>query len=280
GPQGAATAGHGHADALSITVNSGSRSLFIDPGTCEYVGSERNIFRGTRSHNTLVIDNVDQAEPKGPFAWTKLPTVKADGWISGSSFDLFAGSHDGYCRLASPVIHRRWVFSLKSEFWLVRDLAEGRGEHRLDLFWHFNPELSLSGENPDTFLDANGLAGLRIISQGDAWSRELAAGWWSPVYGIREPMRGLHFGRLVTLPSEFATLIMPFVDGKPQQGELTRLEAESTSESVRAYSYSTSEKEHGIVFTAAQPWSLREWASDAEFVYWGRKNSNAPGSII
>src|SRR3989442_16030087 len=86
GPQGAATAGHGHADALSITVNSGSRSLFIDPGTCEYVGSERNIFRGTRSHNTLVIDNVDQAEPKGPFAWTKLPTVKADGWISGSSF--------------------------------------------------------------------------------------------------------------------------------------------------------------------------------------------------
>src|SRR5438445_3139701 len=272
GPQGAATAGHGHADALSITVNSGSRSLFIDPGTCEYVGSERNIFRGTRSHNTLVIDNADQAEPKGPFAWTKLPTVKADGWISGSSFDLFAGSHDGYCRLASPVIHRRWVFSLKSEFWLVRDRAEGSGQHQLDIFWHLNPELLSRSENPDTFLQPDGMSGLRIITAGDGWSRELAATWWSPVYGIRQPLRALRFGRLATLPSELATLIVPVADGKLRQGELTMIGAESLSESVRAYSYTTPEKEHGIVFAAAKPWSLRDWASDAEFVYWGRRN--------
>jgi len=280
GPQGAATAGHGHADALSITVNSGGRPLLIDPGTCEYVGSERNIFRGTRSHNTLVIDNADQAEPKGPFAWTKLPTVKADGWISGSSFDLFAGSHDGYCRLASPVIHRRWVFSLKSEFWLVRDLAEGRGEHRLDLFWHFNPELSLSGENPDTFLDANGLAGLRIISQGDAWSRELAAGWWSPVYGIKKPAPVLHLSRMATLPAECVTLVIPLVRGNLQPGELTRFEPQSASESVCRYSYSTAEKEHGVIFAVGRPWSSGGWSGDAEFFYWRRNRGGAPWSII
>lgn len=279
GSPGLANAGHGHADALNLTMNSDRCPLLIDPGTYEYVGSERNIFRGTRAHNTLLIDNADQAEPKGPFAWKKLPTVKAEGWINGGSFDLFVGRHDGYCRLASPVIHRRWVFSLKAEFWLVRDVAEGSGQHRLDLFWHLNPELSPDARSTDTFLNPSGLAGLRIISQGDGWSRDLAATWWSPVYGIKEPLRALHFGCLATLPSELATLIVPVADGKPRQGELTRLDGEPLSESVRAYSYTTPERAHGIVF-ATKPWSLRDWGSDAEFFYWGRNRGGRPWSII
>jgi hypothetical protein len=227
-----------------------------------------------------VIDNADQAEPKGPFAWTKLPTVKADGWISGSSFDLFAGSHDGYCRLASPVIHRRWVFSLKSEFWLVRDLAEGRGEHRLDLFWHFNPELSPDAGSPDTFLDAGGLAGMRIIAWGDGWSREFARTWWSPTYGIKKPAPVLHLSRMATLPAECVTLVIPLVRGNLQPGELTRFEPQSASESVCRYSYSTAEKEHGVIFAVGRPWSSGGWGGDAEFFYWRRNRGGAPWSII
>ncbi len=38
GPFGAGAAGHGHADALSITATAGSRELLIDSGTFEYVG--------------------------------------------------------------------------------------------------------------------------------------------------------------------------------------------------------------------------------------------------
>ena len=64
--------------------------------------------------------------------------MQSEGWVTGQTFDLFLGSHDGY----RPVIHRRWVFSLKSRFWVVRDLVVGEGEHVLDLFWHLDPELS------------------------------------------------------------------------------------------------------------------------------------------
>jgi len=69
GHQGAMTAGHGHADALSVCLNSAAQALLIDPGTCEYVGDgpERNLFRGTSFHNTLVIDGVDQSSPKNCF---------------------------------------------------------------------------------------------------------------------------------------------------------------------------------------------------------------------
>ena len=125
GPQGAHTAGHGHADALSLTACSGGQDFLIDSGTLEYVGAEgeRNRFRGTKAHNTLMVADQDQAEPKGPFSWGRLPKVEAEGWIVGQTFDLFAGSHDGYSRLPNAVVHRRFVFSLKSGFWLVRDLA-------------------------------------------------------------------------------------------------------------------------------------------------------------
>jgi hypothetical protein len=280
GPQGAGTAGHGHADALSITVNSDGRSLLIDPGACEYVGPERDIFRGTRSHNTLMVDNADQAEPRGPFAWKKLPSVKADGWVNGSGFDLFVGDHDGYSRLASPVMHRRWVFSLKSEFWLVRDLADGRGQHRLDLYWRLNPELSPEAGSPDTFLDSSGLAGLRIITQGDGWSRELAQGWWSPAYGVKDPLQVLHFSNVAALPSEFVTLIVPVANGVSQIGNLSKLEHNSTSSLVSGYFYNTPEKEHAIVFADGKPWSLGVWASDAEFAYWGRGQNNGFWSTI
>jgi hypothetical protein len=68
-------------------------------------------------------------------------------WITGETFDLFVGSHDGYNRLASPAVHQRWVFALKSGLFLVRDLARGAGEHRLDISWHLGPEMQMHVEN-------------------------------------------------------------------------------------------------------------------------------------
>ncbi len=139
----ALTAGHGHADALSLTVHAEERELLGDPGTYEYVsaGMERDQFRGTAAHNTLQLDGRNQSDPNGPFAWKRLTNAKTENWISGQTFDLFVGSHDGYSQSDNPAIHRRWVFFRKPKFWLVRDLMLGTGKHQLDLRWHLAPEL-------------------------------------------------------------------------------------------------------------------------------------------
>src|SRR5579871_4013702 len=91
GPQGVDSAGHGHADALSVTASYAGRDLLVDLGTFEYVGREdwRDRFRGTGSHNTVMIAGQDQAVCRGPFGWQHLPNVEAEGWIVGKSFDLF-----------------------------------------------------------------------------------------------------------------------------------------------------------------------------------------------
>src|SRR5208283_3574642 len=99
--------------ALSICLQSQGHELLIDPGTFAYAGDgpERDLFRGTAMHNSVQVDGTSQSEPAGPFGWKQFAQTKTEQWIAGKNFDLFIGSHDGYSRLASPVMHRRWVFS-------------------------------------------------------------------------------------------------------------------------------------------------------------------------
>jgi hypothetical protein len=189
GPQGALTAGHGHADALSIQLITNGRPVLIDPGTFCYVCPERDRFRGTAAHNTLQVDGRDQAQPNGPFAWTGMPETTVDRWHSGETFDFFAGHHNGY----APVMHHRWVFGLKNKFWLVRDLVTGAGRHRIDIHWHFLDDRDLT----------------ILPSAGHNWSRSVEPWDWSPVYGRKEPAFVLRFGTETVLPAEFAVLLVP-----------------------------------------------------------------------
>lgn len=271
GRQGASTAGHGHADALSVSVNANGTPLLIDPGACEYVGEERRLFRSTAFHNTLMIDGHGQARAKGPFSWTRLPKVRSEGWITGRWFDLFVGSHDGY----DPMIHRRWVFFLKPGFWLVRDLVGGEGDHALDLFWHLNPELSAKD---DLFADHEGQNGLFILSvEGHTWRRDIRSGWWSPVYGKKEPAPVLHFGTVAKLPAEFVTLLVPAISAK-KPGRLTMLPIPGAK--AMAYRYETADEAHMMVFGERdQPWKASSLESDAEFLYWGQKTATGRGNL-
>jgi hypothetical protein len=283
GSQGAMTAGHGHADALSVCVNSQGRALLIDPGTFEYVGhnSGRNEFRGTRAHNTLVVDGHDQAEPAGPFSWTKLPAVKAENWISGKCFDLFVGSHDGYCRLENPVVHRRWIFSLKGKFWVVRDVALGSGEHQLDLFWHLSPGLAARKGDLDALVDIDKNSGLRVLAaEGHGWSRDLREGWWSPVYGRKERMNVLHFGTKAKLPAEFVTLLVPVVHSSSVACTLAQIRQSSARDSVTGYRFRTPQEEHWFCFGEGKAWALGPWVSDAEFLYWGASHDHSLRRLI
>jgi hypothetical protein len=72
------------------------------------------------------VDGVDQAVADEPFSWTHIPATQAENWIVGKTFTYFVGSHDGYARLADPVLHRRQVLKIAGSLWLVRDVATAR----------------------------------------------------------------------------------------------------------------------------------------------------------
>jgi hypothetical protein len=281
GPQGTARSGHGHADALSVKLNFSGRSWLVDAGTFCYIGpgDERNTFRGTRAHNTLSIDSLDQAEPEGPFAWSSIPNTQTELWITGANFTLFAGSHSGYERLSEPVRHRRFVFHSPGGFWLVRDVAEGAGSHLLETSWHFAPDLEICsrGSGFVAAVKSNSASSdrshrLTLLPVTDPqWKSEIVSGYVSPAYGAKLSAPVLRCSARVSLPAEHAVLLIPalgemaaarefFRDAK-QQGDVFAPEA--------AYRYQHDHITHCMIFRQAQKaiWNFGPWTSDARFLF-------------
>ncbi len=284
GPQGTGRCGHGHADALSIRLSFSGRRWLVDAGTCWYIGpgDERSTFRGTRAHNTLTVDGLDQAQSEGPFAWSSIPKTEVERNISGPSFTLFEGSHSGYERLPEPVWHRRFVFHLDGSFWLIRDVAEGRGSHLLESSWHFASDLEVS-QRGETFVarpahgkseSANSAGQLTILPVEDPrWTPESAFRICFACLRSKGQRTGLAFcaGRSA-LPAEHAVILIAATgrEGGEDAGRLWRddhkLDGSGAPEAV--YRFVRNRTTHCVIFGRPQEvWSLGPWASDARILY-------------
>lgn len=285
GPQGTGRSGHGHADALSIKLSFGNRPWLVDAGTFGYItpGGERQIFRGTRAHNTLAVDGLDQAQPEGPLAWSAIPIVQAECWIPGASFTLFAGSHSGYARLAQPVRHRRFVFHLDGGFWLVRDVAEGQGSHLLETSWHFAPDLiasktvnaflvSPSPRNPSS---AAAPCYLTLLPVSDPqWRSEIVSEHVSPAYGTMISAPVLRCSARVAVPAEHAMLLFPAVRANHKPGRFVRVDEHPAPaqkpDAVYQYDDVDGDDSHRMVFgrSPSVAWTFGPWTSNAKFFYY------------
>ena len=275
GPQGTQSGGHSHADALSVCLQSNGRSLLLDPGTYEYVGKggDRNRFRSTEMHNTLRVDGLNQAETATPFSWKRLTQSKAEQWIQGKSFGLVVASHDGYQRLGSPVIHRRWVLSLKNGLYLVRDVVEGQGKHQLDISWHLGQDLQLFEEKVFRVKGASQGLGL-LPAQGHGWAEEVRKEPWSPVYGQKAQMTVLNFGTTTTVPAEFCVLLVTLEEAHRSPGSFVRILVQHPDSVVSGYRYSSEDAEYSFLFgESGKPWRQGGVSSDAAFVCWSQGQS-------
>jgi heparinase II/III-like protein len=276
GPHGNGSGGHGHADALSIKLAFGGRNWLVDAGTGSYMNpGGRNAFRGTRAHNTLIVDGLDQAEPAGPFAWSSIPNTQTDLWITGTKFTLFAGSHSGYERLADPVRHQRFVFHLHGSLWLIRDLAEGNGSHLLETSWHFASDLEVTDREgcfvatPQAREESNFLTLLPVADL--RWKSELLSEHVSPAYGAKVSAPAVRCSAQLPLPAEHAVLLVPTISGIEAPGVFFRDDDQqlhaATPEAI--YRYDHSHTSHCIIFRQAQKtvWNFGPWTSDARFFY-------------
>jgi Heparinase II/III-like protein/Heparinase II/III N-terminus len=272
GPHGSLSGGHAHADALSIQVSAEGRELLLDPGTCCYVSEDhsRNEFRGTAAHNTLRVGRLDQAKPNGPFSWEVFVDTKVESWIVGSTFELFRGSHSGYVRLPQPVLHRRWVFHLKSQFWLVRDVALGEGEKALDVSWHIAPGfLPRRDSSGSIVLEADtGLKFALLTDECSDWTATIEDGWWSPVYGIRESAPVVHVQWQAMLPAECYSLLRLECSATAALGRFVSTKKDSSSGSVSTCAYEIDSQIHKMIFSEnKENWRTGGVESDARFLY-------------
>ncbi|PON18413.1 hypothetical protein C2W62_08090 [Candidatus Entotheonella serta] len=83
------SAGHGHADALSVLITAYGAPILVDGGPYYYNGEPvwRDYFRQTRAHNTVVVDGADQAVHHGGMGWSNAALVTCEAWTSTPGYD-------------------------------------------------------------------------------------------------------------------------------------------------------------------------------------------------
>jgi Heparinase II/III-like protein/Heparinase II/III N-terminus len=135
---------HGHADALSITMSKDSKMILVDPGTYRYNGAYkwRMYFKGTRAHNTVTVDGLDQSVQETGFIWSRPYNVKLLGLKDNKKQFLIQAIHDGYIRLKLPVWHQRDLLIFNETCFLLRDSFKGQGLHNFEINFHLHPDAS------------------------------------------------------------------------------------------------------------------------------------------
>jgi len=189
-------AAHGHADALSFTLAINNEPVLIDPGTYAYHGDKewRNYFKGSRAHNTLVLNDLNQAEIKGPFLWDNKYYVHTEHAVmSNDQLDIMA-EHDGYYREDMVISHRRELsYHPLLKKWIIRDELVGNGSYNSELFFHIHPDRKVVRQSPHLFKISGSGYNIFIkfsshfktrIAQGET---NPPLGWFSPVLGEKIP---------------------------------------------------------------------------------------------
>lgn len=204
-------AAHGHADALSFTLNVNDHPVLIDPGTYAYQegGEKRDYFRSTAAHNTVVIDDQNQSEMLGTFLWGKKAQAELLHWETNDRFDVAAAEHDGYQELG--VIHRRKLIFQKPDWLIVEDYLEGKGEHSFAQLWHFSSEAVIKYNQSSGVYEINCGDGISVMfiplflptdteNVKLKGSSEPFQGWQSPSYGKIVPAPVLKLSGTTELP--------------------------------------------------------------------------------
>jgi hypothetical protein len=202
---------HGHSDLLTFGLAAGGETLLTDIGSYTYTGSKpwHDYFRSARGHNVILVDGQDQSLLTTHWALKERARPRDVQWQFSEERDFVTGAHDGYRRLALPVLHRRSLLLLReSRRIIMRDDLEGQGRHAIEALFHAMPTAEfLRTDRPDSWkiLGRRGVVTVTFRAWGLHEGSHLPIayrvvrgdtdpidGWYSDDYGMKEPASVLH----------------------------------------------------------------------------------------
>lgn len=181
---------HKHNDQLAVEWVLGDQPVLVDGGSYIYTRDPemRNHFRGTATHNTVMINDTEQNTliPEHLFRLYQEGSCGFNDPVETNAAISIGGWHDAYARLDVPVVHTRDVSVKKSDGSVrITDQLDGGDEYHSR--WHFllHPGITALIVNGEVKLMQEDRQLARVVSQegGPVWSIE--DGWYSPCYGKR-----------------------------------------------------------------------------------------------
>jgi hypothetical protein len=201
--------GHGHYDALSIDVAANGHTLIVDPGRYTYhedTFNWRQRFKGTAAHNTVCIDGLDQTpyfcgKPKSRIAEATLIER-----LTNPAFDVLCG------QVRSPgyeAIHKRFVFFIGGQYWVIADYVRGTQPHDVNLRFHLAPEAMnriYVDSNPENSVVHSPIC--QLIFPHDS-KPSIEPGWYAPTYGKKKALPVVSVHQINVVQANFLTVILP-----------------------------------------------------------------------
>jgi hypothetical protein len=212
---------HGHFDKLHLSVGAGGRPLLVDGGRYWYKGDTwRRYFKGSASHNVILIDGEGQEPAQG----SRLETSHA----ICPEFDFVRAAYrQGFGGKAPDAVHTRAVVYLRGQCWIVADHVAVRRPRTIEALWHFHPDCTVEQSGLTVASVDAGKANLRVLPVGSpSWQLDLVKGrtkptiqgWYSPEYNVKHPNTAAIYSAKVERGATFAWVLVPAKGPVPKVG--------------------------------------------------------------
>ena len=165
------------ADNLQIDIWHEGENLIRDAGSYKYNSTEEDIrfFVGSRSHNVLMLNGMDQMQ-KGPrFVWLHWSQAISLAAREEPDHWKVTGEIMAFRQTGRNIVHRRELIKRKDKpEWEVSDRITGLKGERVEILWH-----------PSEYC----LEHFEIVveeSDGKILVPKTEIGWYSSLYGVKE----------------------------------------------------------------------------------------------
>jgi hypothetical protein len=188
-------AAHGHADALSFSLNINGIPIFVDSGTYSYHVEKkwRDYFVSTLAHNTICVDDGNQARHVGDTMWLNHFSCKIHKQMQSAVVDSVKANHNGY----RQTIHSREItFNKNSDTFLIHDeveITDGK-EHNFKTMFHLHPEVKIVNISSEEaiLIHPSGI-NISLLVEGSSELKKAKGqenpilGWYSDSFMQKEP---------------------------------------------------------------------------------------------
>lgn len=184
------TMSHGHSDMLHFQLYCDGIPVIVDPGAYQYNVKYRKLrdyFHGVHAHNTIAVEDRDQAVLSSGMFWLSNPEVHVEACSEQVTDAYCRAYHTGYVRKDMQVVHHRSM-SVKQNAVTVVDELVGDSAHHCTYYLHFHPQVEVSLVDDQLVVEHKGRKLVSIacglfrkgrLVRGDA---ETPLGWYSPSY--------------------------------------------------------------------------------------------------
>ncbi|MEM7791206.1 MAG: alginate lyase family protein, partial [Verrucomicrobiota bacterium] len=211
GPRGS---DHQHEDFMHVSLSFGDLDVLVDNGRYTYQpGKWRNYFQGPRSHNLLLVDELQtESKPnvaKGPLHGT--------GFIEGSHYEAAWGNASFHNTVGDREADwQRIVIRVPSDNLLIIDHLITFKTRLIEGYWHSAPLVDWTLHSDHITAEKDASSSKITYANSGTESLDLSleigvnaqtvAGWHSPRFNLKKPAYSLHYQTTVSTPTVFAWL--------------------------------------------------------------------------